>query len=77
MVCMTIRFTLAFGSGPRECPGKYMAMTECVTFAREIMRAFSSVHFDPDVSGPRGERVKEAMRLTQQPANLALRFQKA
>ncbi|HEY6561727.1 MAG TPA: cytochrome P450 [Polyangiaceae bacterium] len=63
------RAALAFGSGPRTCPGRTLALVECAMVLSMVAKNFV---LEP-VSSP--DSVTEYFDFTMQPAGLKLRFQ--
>jgi cytochrome P450 len=62
------RMALAFGGGPRVCPGRGMALLVCAVAIGMVLRSFE-VHL-PDPAAEVGERMAFAM----QPEGLRVRF---
>ncbi|EER19068.1 cytochrome p450, putative, partial [Perkinsus marinus ATCC 50983] len=60
---------LAFGGGPRQCPGKNMATKEAVMILTLILRYFNSISLNCSSSSVRGEAT-----FTYGPLNLELRM---
>jgi cytochrome P450 len=62
------RISMAFGSGPRICPGRSLALLECTMVSALIARHFDIAHIgDP-------ARVQERFDFAMEPTNLDLRF---
>ena len=59
---------LAFGGGPRICPGRSMALLECAVAVGMVLRGFT-VHL-ADHTAP----VRERMAFAMQPEGLRIRF---
>ncbi|WP_437989892.1 cytochrome P450 [Sorangium sp. So ce145] len=64
------RMALAFGGGPRVCPGRAMALLECAVTVGMVLRSFT-VHL-ADHTAP----VRERMAFAMQPEGLRIRFTK-
>ncbi|WP_437596463.1 cytochrome P450 [Sorangium sp. So ce590] len=62
------RMALAFGGGPRICPGRSMALLECAVTVGMVLRSFT-VHL-ADHTAP----VRERMAFAMQPEGLRIRF---
>jgi len=64
------RVTMPFGSGPRMCPGRYLAMTEM-----KMLLAMLLSQFDIDsVDTPDGREAEERMSFTMVPVGLRMRL---
>jgi cytochrome P450 len=64
------RVTMPFGSGPRMCPGRYLALTEM-----KMLLAMLLAHFDIDgVDTPDGREAQERMSFTMVPVGLTMRL---
>jgi cytochrome P450 len=62
------RMALAFGGGPRICPGRSMALLECAVTVGMVLRSFTVELADP--AAP----VRERMAFAMQPEGLRIRF---
>jgi cytochrome P450 len=61
---------MPFGSGPRMCPGRYLALTEM-----KMLLAMLLAHFDIDgVDTPDGREAQERMSFTMVPVGLTMRL---
>ncbi|WP_434041921.1 MULTISPECIES: cytochrome P450 [Sorangium] len=64
------RMALAFGSGPRICPGRSMALLECAVTVGMVLRSFTVQLADHTAP------VRERMAFAMQPEGLRVRFTK-
>ncbi|WP_437619208.1 cytochrome P450 [Sorangium sp. So ce1151] len=64
------RMALAFGSGPRVCPGRSMALLECAVTVGMVLRSFTVQLADHTAP------VRERMAFAMQPEGLRIRFTK-
>ena len=62
------RMMLAFGGGPRVCPGRSLALLECAMVLCMVLRSFDFELADP--SAP----VREVTQFTVQPSGIRIRF---
>jgi cytochrome P450 len=62
------RAALAFGGGPRICPGRSLALLECAMVGAMVARQFEVSLAKPDV------RVDERLDFIMEPKNLRVRF---
>lgn len=62
------RMMMAFGSGPRVCPGRSLALLECAMVTAMVLRTFDISVADP--RAPVGERTS----FTVQPTGIRIRF---
>jgi len=64
------RVAMPFGSGPRMCPGRYLALTEM-----KMLLAMLFAHFDIDsIDTPDGREAQERMSFTMVPMGLTMRL---
>ena len=61
------RVSLAFGAGPRVCPGRSLALFECVAVLSMLVRNF-------ELEAVRSERVEELLEFTMQLKGVRVRF---
>ena len=66
------KVSIPFGSGPRLCPGRFMAMEEMKMLVSMLVR-----HFDIDgIETPDGKAVQEHLTFTMAPKGLRLRLRR-
>jgi cytochrome P450 len=63
--------SMGFGSGPRICPGRHLAMMEMVIMVACVFSSFD-IEFFPAPTGH--EEIHEVVAFTQKPENLYLRL---
>lgn len=61
------RALMAFGSGPRVCPGRSLALLEAAMVLATVVRRF-------DLESVQSERVREVLAFTMQPEGIRIRF---
>ena len=66
------RVSMPFGSGPRVCPGRYLAMLEIKLAMAMLLKDFEI----ESVSTPDGGEAKELMSITMTPVGLAMKLRK-
>lgn len=64
------RMMLAFGGGPRVCPGRSLALLECAMVLAMVLRTFDFSLVDPDAP------LREVTQFTIRPEGVRLRFKK-
>lgn len=62
------RMMLAFGGGPRVCPGRGLALLECAMVLAMVLRTFDFELADPSVP------LREVTQFTVQPSGVRVRF---
>jgi cytochrome P450 len=67
------RTTMPFGSGPRMCPGRYLALLEMKMAMATLLSSFDIESVDTPLGGPAEER----MAFTMNPVGLRMRLRKA
>ncbi|KAF4684993.1 hypothetical protein FOZ62_027560, partial [Perkinsus olseni] len=69
-----LRSHLAFGGGPRECPGKHLAIKECVVVVATILRHFDNIRANSDIGKVHGRtrfvQAVEGLELKMKPRGI-------